>query len=370
MKTIIQIFTGGWKTANYTAEAIVKRLEEVTSLLPVEKVIIGWNLDQALYRQVGSFLKKRSIDMLLWLPVFAESNSLYDAHEALDINGKTIKPPKAMGEESFSFCCPTSLLNRENGYRIYEEHFRDCGFAGVFLDRIRTQSFVSGVPGVLSCGCERCRKAFMERGVDLDRVRALYEEKKDHFFDAAGCSPEKGFAFRETLAERFFEVKGELVSEAVVDICGHFQSMGMQTGLDLFAPLMSVFVGQPFEKISEKADFIKPMLYRKTEAPAGIGFEYELLKKCAPEAIGYPDLVADEDFLRRQALAFAGLPCGKYPGIEVNYREDIARTDPKYIRESLRVLRDAGMDGVTLSWDVMLAPDDHLKAVSECASGI
>ncbi len=344
----------------------MKRLNEVTGLLPVEKVIIGWNPDEALYKKVGSLLREKGIDMLLWLPVFAESNDLLDADEALDIRGNVIKPPKAMGEETFSFCCPTSLRNRENIFRIYEENFSGCGFDGVFLDRIRTQSFVSGVQGVLSCGCPRCRKAFSERGVDLDKVAALCEKKRDYFFNSVGYSLEGGFSFMEELTDRFFEVKGELVSEAVCDICGHFKAMGMQTGLDLFAPLMSVFVGQPFKKISAKADFIKPMLYRKTEAPAGIGFEYELLKKCAPDAAGYFDIVTDAGFLKRQALAFSELPCGKYPGIEVNYREDIARTDPAYIRESLKTLKEAGMDGATLSWDIMLAPDEHLKAAAEC----
>ena len=45
---------------------------------------------------------------------------------------------------------------------IYERYFSACGFDGVFLDKIRGQSFVSGVSGVLSCGCGRCGKAFLE----------------------------------------------------------------------------------------------------------------------------------------------------------------------------------------------------------------
>ena len=52
----------------------------------------------------------------------------------------------------------------------YEKHFSDCGFDGVFLDRIRSQSFETGISGVLSCACERCRKAFSEKGVNIDWV--------------------------------------------------------------------------------------------------------------------------------------------------------------------------------------------------------
>ncbi len=365
MRYILQIFTGGWKKPNYTVDAVLERLKAVTDMLPVDKVIIGWNPDRELCKRVGEFLKDKGISMLSWLPVFAEANDLMEADEALDIRGKKIAPPEAMGEESFSFCCPSSERNRGNIIKIFEENFSDCGFDGVFLDRIRTQSFVAGVWGVLSCGCPRCMEEYAKRGLNLKETAALYEEKQDHFFDVQSYDPHTGFVFEEPLANEFFTLKGELVSEAVTKLCRAFKERGLITGLDLFSPLMSTFVGQPFKAISESCDFIKPMLYRKTQAPAGIGYEYELFKKAAPKALGCPDIRTDEDFLRKEALAFSELDCGKYPGIEVNYREDIARTDPAYIKSSLKILKDAGMDGATLSWDIMLAPDEHIKAAAE-----
>ncbi len=107
------------------------------------------------------------------------------------------------------------------------------------------------------------------------------------------------------------------------------------------------------------------MMYRKTEAPAGIGYEYRLLKQSLPHTRNYPDIVTDETFLERQLEEFRDLPCEKYPGIEINYREDIARTDPAYIRASMKILEESGMDGAVLAWDVMLAPDEHIRAVKE-----
>ena len=104
---------------------------------------------------------------------------------------------------------------------------------------------------------------------------------------------------------------------------------------------ISRFVGQNYSLITKDADFIKPMLYRRTEAPAGIGYEYALFEKCAPNARNNPRPTLNRAFLQTQIQAFKDLPCEKYPGIEVNYRQDIARTDAAYVYESLKTLRES-----------------------------
>ena len=77
--------TGGWHTANYTPESIIEKLDAVTSLLPVRKVIIGWNIDEKTYKDVGDYLHEKGIKMLLWLPVFSEIGELFPHDAALDI---------------------------------------------------------------------------------------------------------------------------------------------------------------------------------------------------------------------------------------------------------------------------------------------
>ncbi len=49
----------------------------------------------------------------------------------------------------------------------------------------------------------------------------------------------------------------------------------MKIGIDTFSPFISYFTGQDLEKLQEVADFIKPMMYRTTKAPAGLPFEFE-----------------------------------------------------------------------------------------------
>jgi hypothetical protein len=51
----------------------------------------------------------------------------------------------------------------------------------------------------------------------------------------------------------------------------------------------------------------------------------------------------------------------------VNYLADIARTDAKYVRESLAAVRDYAFEGVALYWNVMEAPDEHIDAIAGLA---
>ena len=362
MKYILQIFTGAWYSDKPRAEDIVRRIGAICSRLPVNQVIIGWNTDPTVYSEIGAFLHGRGIRMLLWLPVFSEISAVAEPDEALDIFGKPVLTPIRQEGEDFQFSCPSSRRNIQIVKNIYEKYFSVCSFDGVFLDKIRSQSFVSGVSGVLSCGCGRCRNAFLKRGVDIDAVRKLYTENESSFFDMASYPMNGEFTLKEPLATRFFEAKEEIIAKAVAELCGYFKGKGLIVGLDLFAPVISRFVGQNYPLLTKYADLIKPMLYRMTEAPAGIGDEYALFEKYAPHVQG--KFLMDSAFLDTQLEAMQGVACEKYPGIEINYREDIARTNAGYITESLAAIRKKGFEGAALCWNVMLAPEAHIEAIA------
>lgn len=365
MKYILQVFLGSWHRASYTPEEVIRRIGQIASRLPAEGVIIGWTTDPSAYRKIGDFLHASGMRMLLWLPVFAETGRIASPDPALDLFGKNVLPPAGDEGADFLFGCPSSRHNLRIAEEIYEKHFSGCGFDGVLLDRIRSQSFVSGVSGVLSCGCERCRQAFRERGVDTDAVRELYERRKDAFFDLAAWPADGQFTLKEETAQRFFEAKEAIIADAVTELCRHFRQKGLAVGLDLFAPAVSRFVGQNYALITREADFIKPMLYRRTDAPAGIGYECSLFEKNAPGAAGRPGFSLDREFLDTQLAAAGRVSCAKYPGIEINYGEDLVRTDPAYITESLSAVRARGFEGAVLCWNVMDAPDAHIEAAAE-----
>jgi hypothetical protein len=361
---IVQVSLGGWHAPDYTAEQIIGRIDTVSSLIPVEKVIIGWSLDKEIYREVGAHLHAKGIKMLLWLPVFAETEEMCENSPAVDLWGNIPANYDLAAGEGFRFNCPSDPGNAANVVAIYDRNFSDCGFDGVFLDRIRTQSFVSGIGGVLNCGCPLCDSLFKADGVDLDDVRAAWEAKGDGFLSVDGYSPADGFTFADTLAADFFRAKGRIVSGAVAAIADSLRSRGLEIGMDLYAPFMSVFVGQDYSILAAHADFIKPMLYRQTFAPAGMGFEYDLLRNAIPAATGYPAFAMDLDFLNSQLQAMEPYDCAKYPGIEINYREGIVPTSPAYVTESLSAVMSHGFNGAVLSWNIMEAPVEHIDCLS------
>ena len=362
---IVQVSLGGWNSPDYTAEEIIGRIGEVQALIPVEKVIIGWSLDKDIYKRVGEYLHANDIQMLLWLPVFAETEEMCENTPAVDLQGEIPANYDLAAGEGFRFNCPSHPENAANVVAIYDQHFSDCGFDGVFLDRIRTQSFVSGVSGVFSCACPECAEQFAAEGVDLDAVREAWAEKGDAFFSVTGYDPEGGFTFADPLAAAYFKAKGHVVSQAVGAIADSLRTRGLEVGMDLYAPFMSQFVGQDYAILSQHADFVKPMLYRQTFAPAGMGFEYDLLRKAVPGAEGYPEFAMDTDFLHSQLKAMEPYACAKYPGIEINYREVVAPTSPEYVTESLKAVMEHGFDGAVLSWNIMEAPDSHISCLGK-----
>ena len=359
----VQVSLGSWNSPDYTAEAIVSRIDSVSSIVPVQKVIIGWSTDTDIYKTVGAFLHSKGIKMLLWLPVFAETEEVCDNSPAVDLWGEVPANYDLAAGEGFRFNCPTDPRNAANIVSLYDRYFAGCGFDGVFLDRIRTQSFVGGVGGVLGCGCPECVARFKAEGVDIDEVKAAWEEKGDGFLSVTGYSPAGGFTFEDPLAGRFFRAKGHIVSGSVAAVADSLRSRGLEVGMDLYAPFMAPFVGQDYGILSLHADFIKPMLYRMTIAPAGMGFEYDLLRKAVPGASGYPDFEMDVAFLESQLEAMKDCPCAKFPGVEINYRDAVAPTSPEYVRESLDAVMRFGYEGAVLSWNIMEAPDGNIEAL-------
>ena len=362
---IVQVSLGGWHSPDYTAEQIIGRIDTVSQLIPVQKVIIGWSQDKDIYRRVGEYLHDKGIRMLLWLPVFAETEEVCENTPAVDLWGKVPTNYDLAAGEGFRFNCPSDPKNAANVVGIYDQLFSDCGFDGVFLDRIRTQSFVSGVSGVLGCGCQLCVERFASEGVDIAAVKSEYESKGDAFFSVSSYDPTAGFSFENPVAAAYFKAKGHVVSASVAAIADSLRSRGLEVGMDLYAPFMAPFVGQDYAILADHADFIKPMLYRQTFAPAGMGFEYDLLRKAVPDATGYPDLKMDVDFLHSQLKAMEPYACGKYPGIEINYRPVVAPTSPEYIAESLKAVLSHGFDGAVLSWNIMQAPLSHLEPLNQ-----
>ena len=47
MEYTLQVFTGPWQTYRQAPEKILRRIDEISSRIPVNRVIIGWKTDAA-----------------------------------------------------------------------------------------------------------------------------------------------------------------------------------------------------------------------------------------------------------------------------------------------------------------------------------
>lgn len=367
MEFIAQIFTGGWHTPLYETQQILDRLDHIRRTLRLKAVIMGWHLDPALYQSVKHYLEGSGISLYLWLPAFSEIGELGEADLAENLFGTSSAYALQEGE-SFQFYCPTSDKNHRLIERIYDRYFADCGFDGIFLDKVRGQSFATGREDIFGCSCPRCREHLLEKGCDVQAYQTFLNTTGiPQALGVAALSPE-GVLFHHKKTNEFFAAKTAVCTQQVIRLVDTFHSKGLKVGLDLYAPGLCNLVGQDYERLCRAADFVKPMMYRRTQAPAGVSFELNSFRMAVEgngdtEALlwGFP--IEGDDFLRLQLEAMdPGLLNKTCPGLEINYRADIAKTDPEYIKNSLHIFESCGIHTAVLSWDMMLAPDSHLEA--------
>ena len=119
--------------------------------------------------------------------------------------------------------------------------------------------------------------------------------------------------------------------------------------------------------LGKACDFIKPMLYLRTNAPAGIPFELNALGKDAVQRFNdlwnLDALSIEGNAAMIQKLNESGIHV--IPGVDVNEIPGICDSDPSYVKDMLKSLKESGCTSAVLSWDAMKISEEMLKAVSE-----
>jgi hypothetical protein len=381
---ILQIFAGGFTGTPAAFEEVEGKLISVLDRLPVRKVIMGWSTGRGLYEKTAAFLAKRNIGFYLWFPVFSETGALRSLGGLLDYRGRRQEKRKTTGED-FSFCCPGQAENTEKILGIFEKEFASIPFNGIFLDKIRFPSFAqsSEQSGVFTCFCPRCLDMYEEENFDVRRLVDILSRK-------AGASPlgitayrGGGYMFEDQSISGFFSLKARVIFRSMERICRYFREKGFGIGFDVFAPFLSPFVGQDLAKLSGLCDFMKPMMYRATQAPAGLPFEAEmLLRETAGNDTGKrrlffkflgidqgssdPGKPFDLAFSARELETMAAASaCPVYAGVEINRMENIAEVFPDYIEETLVSFARTGIRGFVLSWNLLNAPPENIAKAAE-----
>ena len=371
----IQVFTGGYRGSQVSFPAVQTALEQLPAELTLSGVVMGWAPGKTLYLQTLEYLKKKGIPLYLWLPVFSETSILENCAPLMTVDGESLRGQRTDGAEAFDFCCPASQRNIENAYSIFRRHFMDIGFDGIFLDKIRYPSPANVPWGWRVCFCPSCLRQHQRQGLSPDEIRLAAERLHNATAPFTTLAYENGaYRFADLAWERFFKAKADVVTTSVKTLSSRFRAEGYRVGLDVFAPFLSPFVGQDIAALSRCCDWIKPMMYRKTHAPAGLPFEINALCQTAcPDPVqswfsamtGGEHKVPDSAFLRRD-LEYAGSrsACPIFPGLEVNRIPKIADITPTDVWQGAEML-PKDTSGVVLSWNLLCAPEDNVKAAAQ-----
>ena len=373
---ILQIFSGGFAENPATYESIMQKLEPVVSQIRVTKVIMGMSVDPELYSKIRDYLYRNDIEFYFWLPVFAELDALKKGMPLVDYQGKDKGDYQLMEREDFTFYCPNHPQNFLNVLQIFEENYASIGFTGVFLDKIRYSTFANGLNNVLTCFCPFCQIKYKEARFDpyvLEEAIKMLPQKSTPFGIVA--YQQGRYTFDDDRWNKFFYLKNQFITNALRGICQYFSEKNYKIGLDVFSPFVTHFIGQDIPELSTFTDFIKPMMYRVTNAPAGLPFELEAFiketafneaqKESFYKILGFDakkepfDLdfsVKELDDLVKQSKA----PI--YPGVEIN-RATIAPVTPAYIEETIKAYTQANVKGFVLSWNLLNAPQENIDHV-------
>lgn len=384
---VLQVFTGGYLNKKTAYEEVERRLKPILERIKVTKVIIGWFADEELYIKTKLLVHKYQAELYLWMPVFSETGLLEPVRFLRDFRGEEVKSCQMKEGENFEFYCPNDKRNRESVKDIYEKYFSKAGFDGIFLDKIRYSSFSNGITGVFSCFCPECMKKYQKSQVDID---ALYEEmsKVTDGLEGYDKRPLKGlsyedgtYGFEHPVWEDFFRCRADFIYDSLKDITGYFREQGLKIGMDVLSPFLAYFTGQDLARLKDLTDFMKPMMYRITNAPAGLPFEYDkLLLSTAGADTGtvrreFDRLIGvkpkdgkefDLDFVKLELDIMERMGIPVYCGIEVNRIEGVATAEPEYIKETVKSLSQTSIKGFVLSWDILSAPDENIEAVCQC----
>ena len=368
MRYVLQMNTGSFHSCATTAAEATRQLTRCIRALPVDGVIFGWSGERAVNRAVCELLAREGIAAYLWLPVFSELMHPERAKTFVSAASEDARAIRLCRDESFEFVCPSAEENVDLALESFLQLTDGLPVAGAFIDRIRYPSAANFAGALMGCQCAACREACAAAGLDEPALSRLQPE------DFRPRSMEKGrYGLTSAAAEKLFAVRRERIDRAAARLCAHFHGRGLRVGLDSFAPALADYVGQDVWNLTEMVDFIKPMMYRRTYAPAGIPFELEALEaRCGPGFIARMREVwgadpASAEGCAKQLNMLAAARGDVRPGIEVNAIEQICDADADYIRRSLRDAKAAGCTSAVLSWDILRMPPARVEILARIA---
>lgn len=307
--------------------------------------------------------------------------------------------------ENFLFACPNSREFEsvlKKNFESLSKKLRNSGYNGVFLDRIRYYSPASGLLSTFCCFCQGCLRKAEHMGINLDKARLqLGQLIKEIRKIKPSQVPEQlkilntvFFSFKENqIINDYLHFKFNSIKEVIKLAREIFYKNELKIGLDCFTPSLAPITGQNYSYLFKYADWIKPMLYTRSFAPAGIPYEiksivegfikinrdlreesvlsflqdhfhYDLLRSVNEifQKGGVSEEIIPKEILLAKKQTEASFPI--YGGVETVSVRGICKPDPSKLKQSIWYLQKYA-DGIVLSWDMFSTPEENIDLVAE-----
>jgi hypothetical protein len=379
----------------------VRRVQEAIDL---DLLIIGFREAPEVFREFcGS---RRPVgDTLLWYGVLSDIEGLEESDLVVNWLGERSRGWGGWAEEgsevqeTFRFLCPNNQAARQKVVRRLRELLARYAFAGVFLDKIRFPSPANGVDEMLSCFCDHCRAAAAIIDLDLDSVvKILADRAIDPSASPVEAKGDEASQWLPALLagspilSRFLRFRADSVAALVAELAEEARRMGRKVSLDLFSPCLASLVGQDYGQLKRHCDWAKPMTYRLAQGPAGLRLEIPALIEGVASRFRLDEArIVDwsarhaafgKDMLletRQRAVPISFIeaeidaavrtlaPVPVYFGLELIRQPGVIDVDPAHVVDMVKAGRAANAAGLVISWDLMHAPIDCVRALAEAA---
>jgi hypothetical protein len=377
----------------------VRRVLEVFDL---DLLIIGFRESSEVFRSFCA--PQRPVDdVYLWFSALSDIKGMTE--DDLVVNWRGARSRGWGGwtetggdvEETFRFACPNNPAVREKTTLRLRELLMRYDFKGVFLDKIRFPSPANGADEMLSCFCEHCRRAAQAEGLDLNAVLRVFA---DRALDANALSFDESrsshwldpIAAAHPLIARFLAFRSDSVAHLVGELADECGRLGRSVSLDLFSPSLAPLVGQDYQRLKGYCDWAKPMTYRLARGPAGLRLEIPALVEGVAKRFGLDEAQIvewsarhagfDQDMLRQtreeavpftfmqreiEAAVRAMTPVPVYFGLELVSQPGVIDVTPADVIGMIEAGHAANAAGLVISWDLLHAPIDGIRALAENA---
>ena len=382
----------------------VRRVQEAIDL---DLLIVGFKEAPEIFREVCGSSRPVG-DTALWYGVLSDSEGLEDSDLVVNWRGERSRgwggwaEKGGAVEETFRFVCPNNPAVRQKAVRRLCELLDRYAFAGVFLDKIRLPSPANGVDEMLSCFCDHCRAAAAIIDLNLDSVvKILADRAIDPCVSPAATRGDEAprwldalLASNNPILSRFLRFRADSVAALVAGLAEQARRLGRKVALDLFSPCLAFLVGQDYGRLKQHCDWAKPMTYRLAQGPAGLRLEIPALIEGVANRFGLDEARIIEWSGRRAAFGEDVLletrergvpisfiqaeietavrtlaPVPVYFGLELIRQPGVIDVDPAHVVDMVKAGRAANAAGLVISWDLMHAPADGVRALAEAARG-